>query len=378
MSIAYFLFCAIVSAADDPKKTDEKCYENSDFYGLIGIREDCTIIVIAPGINSEEQHFPAMTDTGKPCKNGRIIMIQSQVLFEKGLFKTVHFPLAFVNPNFTPIDPACTFPTRKAVHICNLSTTVGQENQIELPDNVDLYVDQNLVKAGSMLILLNEDGRILNVEKRNITSSDVQLDTGDYKVFSESGTYRTTLYVQNGSRFCKLCQLLAVAKAEHWNVMSRLHYNQFTEYQQRRKIVMLDLPYLIKKEISSLNIPNVDPLKRLFNVTLYCFIGVQMCIFLIPALYTWCFGCPCSGQTFGEIEYERMNKNEAVQKKQAAKKQAELLREQRLRAQQERMLRDGKRMARARVRPTKDANRVKGLTTGLFTQTKGFTTKITK
>ncbi|VDK32404.1 unnamed protein product [Anisakis simplex] len=40
---------------------------------------------------------------------------------------------------------------------------------------------------------------------------------------------------------------------------------------------------------------------------------------VIPVLYAWCCGWPCSGQSYAEAECIRMNKDEAVQKKDAAK-----------------------------------------------------------
>ncbi|VDN05760.1 unnamed protein product [Thelazia callipaeda] len=67
------------------------------------------------------------------------------------------------------------------------------------------------------------------------------------------------------------------------------------------------------------------------------FICMQIYVILFPILYSWCFGCPCSGPNTADLEFQRVNKDEAVQKKKAATRAAEILHQQRLRAQQKRI-----------------------------------------
>uniref|UniRef100_A0A915AWK9 Uncharacterized protein n=1 Tax=Parascaris univalens TaxID=6257 RepID=A0A915AWK9_PARUN len=376
MFLQHFLFCLIFTAAGRGELKDYKKLRSCRWmipssYAAIGVMEDCTVVVLSPEYEDNTSP-PELARNNKSCAGAQIIMIKSLVLYKEGKMKTVHFPVAFVNPHFIPISLGCDFPMKKMIYFCNLSDDFVPNTRFKVEEDAALTIHGNAISVGSHRVVLNEDGKILHYDhmtepETNDTETDYRIS--GYKVVVTTLTTRTIISLEGeNDKRCLLFVHHPRVAVKRWTFVKEATYDQLVHYQQQRKEALLDLPYLLKPSTTARKVSSIDPFKQLFNDVLYCLIGVQICIIVIPGLYAWCFGCPCSGESFAKVEYERMNKDEAVQKKQAAKKQAELLREQRLRAQKERMLRDSKGVARARAPTTKDAFRVKGLSTVLPTK----------
>lgn len=58
----------------------------------------------------------------------------------------MHFPVAFINPNFIPFSPQCQFPKKKATYFCELSDVFEENDQLEIANDVVLSIRGNTVR----------------------------------------------------------------------------------------------------------------------------------------------------------------------------------------------------------------------------------------
>uniref|UniRef100_A0A915AT17 Uncharacterized protein n=2 Tax=Parascaris univalens TaxID=6257 RepID=A0A915AT17_PARUN len=178
MFLQHFLFCLIFTAAGRGELKDYKKLRSCRWmipssYAAIGVMEDCTVVVLSPEYEDNTSP-PELARNNKSCAGAQIIMIKSLVLYKEGKMKTVHFPVAFVNPHFIPISLGCDFPMKKMIYFCNLSDDFVPNTRFKVEEDAALTIHGNAISVGSHRVVLNEDGKILHYDHMTLPYLGVQ------------------------------------------------------------------------------------------------------------------------------------------------------------------------------------------------------------